>query len=161
MKSTIKKHLVFRLTDQTKEWMVYGICLLCLALFAVAAYDKAVAHETFVKGLSKVALIGAAAIYLAWLVPVAEILVCILLVVPRVQRWGLYCFTSLMVVFTVYIASMLFWAKKLPCHCNLIINQLSWGAHLWFNAGFIALAVFALWLGKAKGQFKKQKNEKF
>jgi uncharacterized membrane protein YphA (DoxX/SURF4 family) len=151
METSIKHRTRFRLTDKTKEWMVYGICLLCLALFASAAYGKITDHETFVKGLSKVSFIGGAAVYLAWFVPIAEIIVCVLLLVPATCKWGLYGFTGLMMVFTGYILSMLFWAEKLPCHCNLIIEKLSWGQHLWFNVGFIALAVFALWLGKAKG----------
>lgn len=155
METTIKHRTRFRLTDKTKEWMVYGICLLCLALFASAAYGKIADHETFVKGLSKVSVIGWAAVYLAWFVPIAEIIVCVLLLTPTTYKWGLYGFTGLMTVFTGYILSMLFWAEKLPCHCNLIIEKLSWGQHLWFNVGFIALAVFALWLGKAKQTLNK------
>jgi uncharacterized membrane protein YphA (DoxX/SURF4 family) len=154
MDSTISKIKIFRLTDKTKEWMVYGICLLCLALFATAAYSKVAAHETFLKGLSRVSFIGGAAVYLAWLVPAAEILISVLLIVPQTQRWGLYAFTGLMAVFTVYIASMLFWAERLPCHCNLVIEKLSWGQHVWFNLGFIALSMGALWLGRAKNNTK-------
>lgn len=133
-----------------KQGTVYCICLLCLALFATAAYGKLADHETFVKGLSRVSVIGGAAVYLAWFVLIAEIIVCVLLLVPATIKLGLYGFTGLMTVFTGYILSMLFWAEKLPCHCNLIIEKLSWRQHLWFNVGFIALAVFALWLGKAK-----------
>lgn len=153
MESTTVKGKRFQLTNKAEEWTIYGICLLCLALFASAAYGKIADHETFVKGLSKVSVIGEAAIYIAWLVPIAEIIVCVLLLVPASSKWGLYGFLGLMVVFTGYILSMLFWAEKLPCHCNLIIEKLSWGQHLWFNVVFMALAVFALWLGKAKRTF--------
>src|SRR5690606_7490727 len=120
-----------------------------LVLFATAAYSKVTAHEVFLKGLSRVALIGGAAKYIAWIVPVAEILTSILLIVPQTQRLGLYAFTAMMTVFTVYILSMLLWAEKLPCHCNLIIEKLSWEGHVWFNIGFIALAICALWSGRA------------
>ena len=150
MESIISKITIFRLTDKTKEWMVYGICVLCLVLFATAAYSKVAEHDTFLKGLSRVSFIGGAAVYLAWLVPVAEILISILLIVPQTQRLGLYAVTGLMTVFTGYILSMFLWAEKLPCHCNLIIEKLSWGEHVWFNLGFIALAISALWLGRAK-----------
>lgn len=149
MERTTDKIKVFRLTDQTKAWMVYGICLLCLAVFSTAAYGKLADHDAFYRGLSKVALIGVWASYLSWAVPVAEILVSILLIVPRTQRLGLYGFTGLMTVFTGYILSMLFWAERLPCHCNLIIDNLSWEGHVWFNLGFIALAIYALWLSGA------------
>lgn len=149
MESVISKIKIFPVTDEVKEWIVFGICLLCLALFATAAYSKVAEHETFLKGLSRVSFIGGAALYIAWLVPVTEIFISILLIVPQTQRLGLYGFTGLMTVFTGYILSMLFWAEKLPCHCNLIIEKLSWGEHVWFNLGFIALAICALWLGRA------------
>lgn len=136
--------------EKIKEWIVYGICLLCLVLFATSAYSKVVAHETFVKGLSRVSFIGGVAVYISWFVPVTEVMISILLILPQTQRLGLYAFTGLMTVFTIYIVSMLFWAEKLPCHCNLIIEKLSWGEHVWFNLGFIILAVCALWLGRAK-----------
>ncbi|MFA4867844.1 MAG: MauE/DoxX family redox-associated membrane protein [Pedobacter sp.] len=153
MESTTVKGKLLQLTSKAAELTVYGICLLCLALFASAAYGKIADHETFVKGLSKVSVIGGAAVYLAWFVPIAEIIVCFLLLIPALSKWGLYGFLGLMTVFTGYILSMLFWAEKLPCHCNLIIEKLSWGQHLWFNVGFMALAVFAFWLGKAKRTF--------
>lgn len=157
METIMSKITLLRITDKAKEWMVYGISLLCLALFAAAAYDKVVAHQTFLKGLSRVSFIGGAAIYISWLVPVTEILVCILLVAPKTQKLGLYVFTGLMTVFTIYILSMLFWAEKLPCHCNLIIEKLSWEQHVWFNLGFIGLAINALWLGRAKETSKKKR----
>lgn len=131
------------------NWIEYGICILCLALFASAAYGKLADHETFAAGLSRVSFIKGAAVYLAWLVPFAELLVVALLVVPGTQRLGLYCFIALMAVFTGYIVGMMLWAENLPCHCNLIIEKLSWGGHIWFNLGFIALSIFALWLGRA------------
>lgn len=149
METALSKIKTFRLTDKTKDWMVYGISVLCLALFATAAYSKVAGHETFLKGLSRVSFIGGAAVYLSWLVPVAELLISILLIVPQTQKLGLYAFTGLMTVFTGYILSMLLWAEKLPCHCNLIIEKLSWGEHVWFNLGFIALAIGALWLVRA------------
>jgi hypothetical protein len=155
MYKVIKKHSRIQLTDSAKEWIVYGICILCLALFASAAYGKVVDHETFSEGLSKVSFIKGTAIYIAWFVPVAELLVVALLIIPGTQRLGFYCFITLIAVFTGYIVAMMLWAENLPCHCNLIIEKLSWEGHIWFNAGFMALAVFALWLGRAKG-YKKQ-----
>lgn len=154
MERTIIKYTSIRLNARVKAIIASGICMLCLALFASAAYNKVFEYQTFVSGLAKVAIIGGAAKYLAWLVPVAEIAIGVLLIIPKTQRLGLYGFVGLMSVFTIYILSMLFWAEKLPCHCNLIIDKLSWGGRVWFNAIFIALAVFALWLGKANGKIK-------
>lgn len=141
-----------RFKENAKEILVFIICLACLFLFAISAYDKIVAHDRFLTGLSKVEFIGSRALLVSWAVPILEIAIAILLCIPPTYKWGLYSFAGLMVLFTLYIGSMLGWAEKLPCHCNLIIDRLSWVEHIWFNLGFIALAVCALWLGRAKNK---------
>lgn len=148
MESTMITRRSFRFTDSTKEGLAFLIILICLFLFLISAYTKIEDHERFSRGLANVELIGAHATLISWMVPIAEIGVSLLLIIPKTHRWGLYGFVSLMAVFTVYILSMLLWEEKLPCHCNLIIEKLSWTAHLWFNVGFIVLALCALWLMK-------------
>lgn len=117
-------------------------------LFIISAYTKIDDHERFVMGLAKVQFIGGHATLISWMVPIAETGISLLLIIPKTYKWGLFGFITLMIVFTAYILSMLLWEEKLPCHCNLIIEKLSWMAHLWFNVGFIVLALCALWLMK-------------
>ncbi len=148
MESTMITRRSFRFTDSTKEGLAFLIILICMFLFLISAYTKIEDHERFVMGLAKVKLIGGFATLISWMVPITEIGVSLLLIIPKTYKWGLYGFVTLMFAFTVYILSMLFWEEKLPCHCNLIIEKLSWTAHLWFNMGFIVLALCALWLMK-------------
>ncbi len=150
MESTFYGRQLFQLTPRSKDAIAFTICLICLALFAISAYAKIADHERFVNGLSKVAFIGQYASLIAWSVPIAEIIVSLLLIYPGTHKWGLYSFTGLMAVFTLYIGSMLLWAERLHCYCNLIIEKLSFGQHLVFNLAFICLAIFALWLEKQK-----------
>ncbi|MBB3058280.1 hypothetical protein FHS11_004729 [Mucilaginibacter gotjawali] len=119
-------------------------------LFLYTAHSKWTDHARFLKGLSRVSFIAGFALYISWLVPAAEVLISILLIIPQTYKWGLYGFTGLMTLFTGYIISMVLWAKKLPCHCGGAIEKLSWPQHIWFNLAFIAIAVFALWLSKSK-----------
>lgn len=147
---TIIRKRAFNLNVENKNWIVYTIGLICLFLFSISAYSKIVDHERFVSGLSTVKYIGQYASFISWAVPIAEIIVSLLLLIPQTTRLGLYGFTGLMMVFTLYIAIMINWADKIPCYCNLIVEKLSWVEHLWFNIGFIGLAIFALWLGIAK-----------
>ncbi|WP_316753292.1 MauE/DoxX family redox-associated membrane protein [Pedobacter gandavensis] len=153
MESITERNRSFRFNDSFKEWLVLSICLICTFLFLFSAYEKIIDHNRFAKGLSKVSIISSYAILIAWAVPILEILVSILLIVPKTHQWGLYGFTGLMILFTVYILSMLLWKEKLPCHCNLIIEKLSWGQHLWFNLVFIALAISAVKLSKPNLKF--------
>lgn len=146
MESITIKGISFQLTDSARKTLAFTICMMCLFLFAISAYDKIVDHERFLAGLSKVKFIGSYAVYLAWGVPIAEIIVSILLIYPPSQKYGLHGFIGLMVIFTLYIGSMLLWAQKLPCHCNLIIEKLSFAEHLAFNLAFILLALWATYL---------------
>jgi hypothetical protein len=149
MESIINRNR-YRLTDKTKDWLILIACSFCLFLFLSAAYSKVTEHDIFLKGLSKAPVVGGFAFYIAWLVPATELIVAVLLIIPQTCKWGLYGFITLMALFTVYVTSMVLWAVKVPCHCNVIIEKLSWTQHIWFNLAFIALALFALRLLKTK-----------
>lgn len=153
MESTITRKKPFQFTGTIREYLAFGIVLICLFLFLTSAYTKIEEHDRFVNGLLKVAFIGRYAWFISWAVPIAEIVVSIFLIISKTHKWGLYGFIGLMIVFTLYIGSMLLWSEKLPCHCNLIIEKLSFGEHLVFNGTFIVLSTLALWL------MKKQKNK--
>lgn len=150
MDVAVKNVKLFLGKNNVYSTAVTVIRLMCLALFAVSAYDKFLDHERFMKGLSAVNHIGEYSIVISWMVPIAEVMVCLLLIVPGTAKYGLSAFGSLMVIFTIYILGMLIWAEKLPCHCNLIIEKLSFGEHLAFNVAFICLAIFGLWLNNKK-----------
>lgn len=146
----------FRLSPRLKDSIILIICLGGVFLFLTSAYTKIVDHERFILGLAKVTFVGSLATFVGWMVPISEIAIALLLIIPKTQRAGLYAFTGLMGVFTLYIVSMYFWAEKLPCQCNLIIERLGWGEHLVFNSACIALAVIALRLSKLT--FKNNKK---
>lgn len=148
MESILKKNRSYRLRESTKEWMVLGICLICTFLFLFSAYEKIIDHTRFANGLSRVSGIAPFAIIISWAVLILEILISKLLIIPKRHKLGLYGFAGLMIVFTLYILSMILLKEKLPCHCNLLIEKLTWGQHLWFNIAFIALSIGAIKLSK-------------
>jgi len=143
-----KQNLRFRRNQKTTEVIIFLISLACIFLFLSSAYTKVVDHERFVRGLENVSFLKGIAPLVGWAVPATEIIVAILLIIPRTYRLGLFGFGGLMTTFTIYIAGMMLWAEKLPCGCNLFIETLSWGQHLIFNIGFIFLSIYALWLSK-------------
>jgi hypothetical protein len=147
---TIIRKTKFQFSDKTKDHVILGICLICMALFLYTACSKILDHARFLSGLSRVELTSKFAGYIAWLVPAAEILIAALLLIPKTCKWGLYAFATLMILFTCYILGMLFWATNLPCHCGGAIEKLSWTQHVWFNLVFIGLPIFALQLIKHK-----------
>ncbi len=155
MESVMLKNGVFRFSELAKERLSKCIRFVCMFLFVCTAYDKIADHSRFFKGLAKVHFIGGVALYISWLVPMAEILTVVFLLIPRTAKWGLYAFITLMTLFTGYIISALLWMKNLPCHCGGAIENLSWTQHIWFNLAFIFIAIFAIRLIQSKYIFKK------
>jgi hypothetical protein len=149
----------FKLSDTAKERIILGIRLICMFLFLYTAHAKLVDHDRFLKGLTRVRMISSIANYISWTIPVAEIITFVFLLVPRTAKWGLYAFTGLMISFSLYILSAMLWEEKLPCHCGGVIEKLTWTQHLWFNLGFIGLAILALRLFRSNNSNKRQ-NEK-
>jgi hypothetical protein len=150
MEGMIIKPSRIRLSNKVKGPAVSCICLICVFLFVYTASSKLMTHAQFLSGLQNIRVFNGYAALLSWFVPVAEIIIAILLIIPKTIRLGLYAFTIVICVFTVYIISMLLWAKNLPCRCGGVIEKLSWLQHVWFNLAFIAIALFALWLSKTK-----------
>lgn len=142
-----------------KQTLITCICLACIFLFTYTAYAKIVDHERFLKGLSKVQRLENYAIYISWLAPIMELLISLLLIIPKTQILGLKIFTAIMGIFTLYITVMLLWAEKLPCNCGGAIEKLSWTQHLWFNLGFIVLSSLAIWLSK-ENKISKLKSKR-
>ncbi len=154
MQNLNNKTISLRLSNQSKTNLIWAICYCCIFLLIYTAYAKIEDHNRFYKGLLPIPYIGKHALLISWLVPLSEVLIAVLLLIPQLQKWGLYLFAVMMGVFTLYIASMLLWATKLPCHCGGAIEKLTWAQHLWFNLAFIAIASVALWLKNNQQQLK-------
>jgi hypothetical protein len=154
MESVITNSAKFRVSETAKENIIVAICWLCMALFLYTAYAKIVDHDRFFKGLTRVHLIGAFAVFISFAVPVIEIIVALLLLIPQTAKLGLYSFIAVMSLFTIYIVSVMIWEKKLPCHCGGAIEKLNWSQHIWFNLAFIVIAIIALRLIQLNTSFK-------
>jgi hypothetical protein len=145
---------IIHFSEKFRNNIIFCICLICIFLFLYTGYSKIEDHKRFFKGLTRVAIIGPYALFISWIVPLVEIVISVLLIIPKTSKWGLYGFIILMSMFTIYIVSMVLWATKLPCHCGGAIEKLSWTQHIWFNLAFIAIAIFALRLIKLNTSLK-------
>ena len=117
-----------------------------ILLFVYTATSKLLSHHAFVINLEKSPLIGLASGLLSWAVPIIEIVISVLLFVPRFRKTGLVSSFGLMTVFTVYIAYMLTTSSHLPCSCGGVISKLTWQQHLWLNVFLTLLAATAMYL---------------
>ncbi len=121
---------------QTKVF-VDVVAALFVLLFLYTAIEKLKDIPGFIGAMSRSELIGGMATVVAWVVPVTELIIVVLLIVPRLRMTGLVAATALMAVFTIYIAYILLSAKKLPCKCGGVIESLGWRDHLLLNLGFL------------------------
>ncbi len=117
-------------------------------LFLYAAVSKLLDFETFTVQLAQSPLLSAYAGTVAILVPSIEILLAVLLIIPRFRFPALIGCFGLMVMFTAYIFIILNFSDFVPCSCGGVLEKLSWTQHLIFNLVFIVLAALALFLSK-------------
>lgn len=117
---------------------------LFIVLFMYTAASKLLTIQSFASTLAKSPLIGSLNFVVAWSIPLIEIIISIVLIFPSVRKNGMYAALLLMAVFTLYLVYMVFSGNELPCHCGGVISSMTWQQHIWFNLGFIALAVTGL-----------------
>jgi uncharacterized membrane protein YphA (DoxX/SURF4 family) len=120
------------------------ILVLFAVLFVYAAVSKLLTYDEFKAQISKSPLIARHEWWIAWVIPISEILIAVMLFIPRIQIIGLYSAFSLMFIFTIYIGFMLAFTPNLPCSCGGILNKMGWKEHLFFNIGFTILSIVGI-----------------
>lgn len=116
------------------------IVTLFILLFVYAAVVKLLDFEKFVVQVGQSPLLTVFAGSIAWIVPVTEIIIALMLAWGRFRLIGFYCAFSLMVMFTAYIVAILNFSTYIPCSCGGVLEQLGWTEHLIFNLVFVVLA---------------------
>jgi len=127
-----------------KQIVVEIIIFLYLVLFLYAAGTKLLDYDRSVAQLAQSPLLTPYADWIAWFVPLCEIVVAILLMISRTRRSGLYAAFGMMVMFTFYIIAILTFSEELPCACGGILSSLHWKEHLVFNLVFVILSVIGI-----------------
>jgi uncharacterized membrane protein YphA (DoxX/SURF4 family) len=120
------------------------ISFLFTLLFVYAAAVKLMDHDRFVLQLGQSPLLSPYAGLVSIAVPLTELLLSALLLVPATRLIGFFGALSLMVMFTAYIIAILNFSSYIPCSCGGILEKLGWREHLVFNIAFILLALAAI-----------------
>lgn len=137
-----------KLNTNIKRVTVELICLLYILLFVYAAVSKLLDFKNFQVQLGQSPLLNIFASWLAWLVPLAELVIAIALYFHSMRFWALYASFTLMAIFTAYIYIILNYSSYVPCSCGGILEKLGWTEHLVFNIVFVVLAIAGLFLLK-------------
>jgi hypothetical protein len=123
---------------QKKFWLKI-ICSLLLLLFSYAAISKLTDYNTFAGQLGKSPFLERYASIIAWLLPVTEFIIALLLLFTKTRLTGLFASFALMLAFTIYIYMMLHFSYYVPCSCGGLLDMMSWTQHFWFNVAFTLL----------------------
>lgn len=136
------------------------IASLLIILFVYAAITKLFDYNTFRLQLGKSPFITSYAGILAWALPLGELVLVLLLVMPATRLIGLYVSLFTMTLFTAYIFMMLRFSYYVPCSCGGILSTMSWSEHLLFNTCFVAISITGILLASAgKEQPTEQATE--
>lgn len=117
---------------------------LFIFLFVYTAVSKFISFGIFQTVLQLSPLIGNYSNFIAWMIPITELVIATLLFFPSTRVKGLKASFALMVVFTAYIGYMLAFTPDRPCSCGGVISKLSWQQHLWFNLGLTFIAIISI-----------------
>ncbi|HEY9258034.1 MauE/DoxX family redox-associated membrane protein [Chitinophaga sp.] len=121
------------------------VVLLFILMFLYAAFNKIFSFEVYKLQLDTQPFDDKFTSLLAVAIPSAEILVSLLLIIPKTKTLGLYLATFLMVVFTGYIILIkVNYFGMTPCGCGGVITHLTWTQHLWFNLFFLVGGISAI-----------------
>jgi hypothetical protein len=115
-----------------------------ILLYAYTAASKLLRFNRFRFVLSESPLIHNGAGVIAWLLPTAEILIVLLLIIPQFRMAGLKISLGTLLLFTGYLIYIIVFANHLPCSCGGVISSLSWKQHIFFNLFFIAINIMGM-----------------
>ena len=141
-----------RLNIKVQNNLIEFICLLYILLFVYAAVSKFLDFDNFQIQIGQSPLLSAFTGFVSYGVPLIELGLALVLLLPKYRIWGLYGSFFLMIMFTTYIFIILNFSSFIPCSCGGILEKLGWTEHLLFNSAFVFLAILAIVL-KAKTKF--------
>src|SRR5438093_1437975 len=116
------------------------IAFLFFVLFLYTGINKLLDYSVFKEQIALTPIFSNSDSVIAWVLPVIEILVSVILVFPNYRKIGFILTLSLLILFTAYILYILNIDENLPCSCGGIIELLSWKQHLVFNGLMMVLA---------------------
>ncbi|MDY7394314.1 hypothetical protein UMM65_03615 [Aureibaculum sp. 2210JD6-5] len=135
-----------------KKILIEIICSLLAMLFIYAAVSKILEYQDFKVQIGKSPMLTDFRNWLVWFIPTLEIIISLMLLIPKYRLFGLYAYFSLMTMFTTYIILIMNFSEFIPCSCGGILEDLGWGEHLVFNLFFILINLVAIVIGTSQSK---------
>jgi len=130
------------------------IAFLFILLFTYASFNKLLDYQKFTIQIGQSPLLTGFGGSIPWMVITVELLVAVLLMIPRFRLFAFFGAFSLMVMFTAYIVAILNFSSYIPCSCGGVLENLGWREHLIFNSVFVILGLIGIELQGEEGMNK-------
>jgi uncharacterized membrane protein YphA (DoxX/SURF4 family) len=134
----------FSLGTAFKKYFVEIVSSLFILLFIYAAVSKLMDFGSFRAQIGQSPLLSPFADLISVGVIAAEMIISVLLAVPKAKYLALWLAAELMAMFTAYIVIILNFSSFIPCSCGGILEKMGWGQHLVFNIAFLLIAMAAI-----------------
>jgi hypothetical protein len=139
-------HIKIKNPGMKRNILTLIISSLLIILFVYTAISKYADLENFQSSLEESPLIGSYSTFISYTLPLLELIIALLLMVPQTRLAGFYASFLLMFIFTLYICYMLLFTPDLPCSCGGVISEMTWTQHMIFNICFTVLSFVGAWL---------------
>ena len=127
-----------------KGLVIEIISAMLILLFAYTAFSKMLNYQRSLIMFKLLPFMKPYAEFLAWAVPLSEMVAVLLLFFQRTRLEGLFTSLFLLIIFTAYLTYTLLFPQSLPCNCGGVLNILTWKQHIVFNGCFILLCSIAI-----------------
>ena len=109
-----------------KTILVEIISFLLIILFVYSALSKLLEFQNFQAQLGQSPLLSAYTGFVSYSVLIVELLIAILLAIPKSRYFALLASFGLMLMFTAYIIVILNYSSFVPCSCGGILEEMGW-----------------------------------
>lgn len=128
-----------------KDLFVEITVFLYVLLYIYTAASKWLNFDDFVWQMNNQPFDDKYTSLLVYGIPTLEILTSLLLLFKKTRLIGMYGVTSLMAVFTGYVALVTTnFYDRIPCSCGGIIHDLNWPQHLILNSSFLVIGIISI-----------------
>ncbi|ADQ18110.1 hypothetical protein Lbys_2444 [Leadbetterella byssophila DSM 17132] len=130
------------------------IAVALIILFSYTAISKLIDMGEFERQLAGQELPSWSKAPLVWLIPAAELLLCVLLIISATRLPGLYGSALLMALFTGYTGLVVVgYFERTPCSCGGVLRSMGFEAHLVFNLFFLTLSILGIYIFHSQKKF--------
>jgi hypothetical protein len=129
---------------------VVTVAYFFIILFLYTGISKWMHFSLFKEEIAVSPILAPVACWIAWGLPLTEIVISIALFTPQWRLKGLYATLALMILFIGYVSGILIMDKHISCSCGGIIEELTPWQHLLFNSICLLLNMAAIFEARKK-----------